>query len=168
MKAVGTGPQRYCINFDPSPGFYSKLKLVLSSLLQEKMFLFPIDARLEGPLLHEPWLSRARVLHAQPSLTIEEYVANFVNFWATFSGYCTVIYLVLYLCIDPCTLTKRYSFWYIKSGILNFISCLNCLQWFFFLKRGLRYFLIVLESCLNERLEGILTLGRRLILSLQQ
>ena len=64
MEAVGVGPQHYCICFDPSLDTYRKLKLILSSLPQEKMFLFPADARLEGPFLHEPWLSRARVLHA--------------------------------------------------------------------------------------------------------
>ena len=97
MEAVGVGPQRYCICFESSPDTYSKLKLVLSSLPQEKMFLYPVDVRLEGPFLHEPWLSRARVIHAHPSITEEEYQANFVHFYATFSRYCTIVYLVLYL-----------------------------------------------------------------------
>ena len=80
MEAVGVGPQQYCICFDPSLDTYSKLKLVLSSLPQEKMFLYSIDSRLEDPFLHEPWLSKARVLHNQPSITKEEYAANFVNY----------------------------------------------------------------------------------------
>ena len=54
MEAVGVGPQRYCICFDPSPNTYRKLKILLYSLPQEKMFINPVDARLEGPFLHEP------------------------------------------------------------------------------------------------------------------
>ena len=80
MQAIGSGPHHYCIVFNSSPHFYTKIKLILYSLLQEKMFLYPIDARLEGPFLHEPWLSRDRVIHAHPSLTEEEYVASFVRF----------------------------------------------------------------------------------------
>ena len=80
MGAVGAGPQCYCIEFDSTPYFYSNLKFVISSLPQEKMFLFPSDAKLEGPFLHEPWLSRARAIHARPSLTKEEYVDRFVHF----------------------------------------------------------------------------------------
>ena len=53
MEVVGVGPQRYCIVYDSSLDFYSKLKLILYSLPQEKMFLFPTSARLEGPFLHE-------------------------------------------------------------------------------------------------------------------
>ena len=64
MEAIGVGPQQYCICFDPSLYTYSKIKLVLSSLPHEKMFLYPTNARLKGPFLHEAWLSRARVLHA--------------------------------------------------------------------------------------------------------
>ena len=46
MEAVGVGPQCYCIVYDSSPNFYSKLKLIIYSLSHEKMFLYPIDARL--------------------------------------------------------------------------------------------------------------------------
>ena len=80
MESVGVGPQHYCICFDPSPDTYRKLKLFLYSLPQEKMFIYPADARLEGPFLHEPWLSRARAIQSRPSLTREEYVASFVHF----------------------------------------------------------------------------------------
>ena len=80
MEAIAAGPYQYYIVVNSTLNFYSKLKLVLSSLPQEKMFLYPTDARLEGPFLHDPCLSRARVLHAQPSIIAEEYVANFVNF----------------------------------------------------------------------------------------
>ena len=78
MEAIGVGPQCYCIEFNSTLDFYSKLKLVLSSLPHEKMFLYPTDTRLEGPFSHKPWLSRARAIHAHPSLIEEEYVANFV------------------------------------------------------------------------------------------
>ena len=80
MEAVGVGPQHYCICFEDSLAFYSKLKLILYSLAQEKMFLYPTDVRLGGPFLHEPCLSRARAIQAHPSITQEEYVASSVHF----------------------------------------------------------------------------------------
>ena len=76
MEAFGVGPQRFCICFDPSV----ELKLLLYSLPQEKMFIYPTNARLEGPFLHETWLSRAQAIQSRPSLTRDEYVANFVHF----------------------------------------------------------------------------------------
>ena len=77
MEVVGVGPQRYCIFFEDTPTFYSMFKLILYSLPQEKMFLYPAGTMLGGPFLHEPWLSRAQALQAQPSITREEYAANF-------------------------------------------------------------------------------------------
>ena len=79
MEAVGLGPQRYCIVFSSAPDFYSKLKLILYSLPQEKMFLYPAGTTLGGPFLHEPWLTRAQALQTQPSISEGEYVANFVR-----------------------------------------------------------------------------------------
>ena len=80
MEGVGAGPQCYSICFDPSADTYRKLKLILYSLPQEKMFTYPADAKLEGPFLHEPFLSRARAIQYCPSLTEGEYVASFVVF----------------------------------------------------------------------------------------
>ena len=80
METIEVVPQCYCICFDPSPDTYRKSKLLLYSLPQEKMFIYPIDARLEGPFLHEPWLSRATAIQSCRSLTQEEYVANFIHF----------------------------------------------------------------------------------------
>ena len=71
-EVVGLGPQRYCILFHSAPSFYSKLKLIMSYLPHEKMFLYPASARLEGPLL------RGRALVSCPTLTFDEYHANFV------------------------------------------------------------------------------------------
>ena len=51
-----------------------------SQVLERIGIDLPKDARLEGPFLHAPWLSRARAIHARPSLTKEEFVANFVHF----------------------------------------------------------------------------------------
>ena len=79
MEAIGVGLQHYCIIYDSSLDFYSKLKLILYSLPEAKMFLYPSDARLEGPFLQEPWLSRARAIHTRPSIIVEEYVANFLH-----------------------------------------------------------------------------------------
>ena len=80
MEAVGLVPQCYYISFDPSLDTYRKLKLFLYYLPQENMFIYLADARLEGPFLHEPWLSRARGIQSRPSLTRDEYVASFVHF----------------------------------------------------------------------------------------
>ena len=80
MESVGVGSQCYCICFDPSLDTYRKLKLLLYSLPQEKMFIHPTNARLEGSFLHEPWLSRAKSIQSCPLLTREEYVASFVHF----------------------------------------------------------------------------------------
>ena len=77
MEAVGQGPQRYCIVCDFLPGAYKLLKYILYVLPHERMFLYPIGATLGGPFLHEPWLSRAQALQARPSITKEEYEANF-------------------------------------------------------------------------------------------
>ena len=80
MESIGVGPQHYCIFFDPSLDTYRKLKLLLYSLPQEKMFIYPTDARLEGPFFHESWLSRAKAIQSHSSLTRDEYVDNFVHF----------------------------------------------------------------------------------------
>ena len=80
MEAVGVGLQHYCILFNSSPNFYSKPKLILYSLPQEKMFIYHANSRQEGPFLQEPWSSRARAIHAHLFLTEEEYVASFVCF----------------------------------------------------------------------------------------
>ena len=81
MEVVGVGgPQCYCIYFDDSPEFYNMFQLILYSLLQERMFLYPAGSTLGGPFLHEPLLSRAGAIQSCPSLTEEEYVASFVYF----------------------------------------------------------------------------------------
>ena len=77
-EGLGIGPERYCIAFNRSPTFYSKLKLLMCYLPREKMFLYPSGARLEGPFLHEPWLSRGRQICSNPSITLDEYLANFI------------------------------------------------------------------------------------------
>ena len=82
MEGVGIGPQRYCICFDDTsddfPKVFRLLQLVLYALPQERMFIYPAGSILRGPFMHEPWLSRARVIQSRPSLTEEEYVASFV------------------------------------------------------------------------------------------
>ena len=82
MEGVGIGPQRYCICFDDTsdnfPEVYRLLQLVLYALPQERMFIYPEGSILRGPFMHEPWLSRARIIQSRPSLIEEEYVASFV------------------------------------------------------------------------------------------
>ena len=51
MEIVGIGLRCYCIVFVSSLDFYSKLKLILYSLPLDQMFLYAVDARLEGPFL---------------------------------------------------------------------------------------------------------------------
>ena len=80
MEAIEVGPQGYCICFDDSPEFYSMFQLILYSLPQERMFLYPTGSILEGPFLQEPWLSRARAIQPRPSLTEDEYEERFVHF----------------------------------------------------------------------------------------
>ena len=80
MESVGVGPQHYCICFAYSLDTYRKLKLLLYSLSKEKMFIYPANARLEGPFLHEPWISKAGAIQSHPSFTRDEYVASFVHF----------------------------------------------------------------------------------------
>ena len=94
MEAVGVGPQRYSICFDPSLDTYRNLKLVYYSLPQEKMFIYLANATVEGPFLHEPWLSMTRVIQSRPSLTREEYVANFHTFLSHYSSTCTFVYMI--------------------------------------------------------------------------
>ena len=77
-EGLGIGPERYCIVFNRRPTFYSKLKLLMCYLPREKMFLYPSGVRLEGPFLHEPWLSRGRQICSNPSITLDEYLANFI------------------------------------------------------------------------------------------
>lgn len=76
---VGIAPERYCIMFYDDPRFYSKLKLLMSCLPEEKMFLYPATAVLGGSFLQEPWLSRGRALRSRPSLTFEEYMEIFTR-----------------------------------------------------------------------------------------
>ena len=121
MEAFEVGPHWYCICFDDSPEFYNMFQLILYSLPQERMFLYPAGLILGGPFLHEPWLSRARAIQSHPSLIEEEYVASFVHFWAIITfrilyilmlhlwDY-TFIYLALSYVYDHCTLIIRYNF----------------------------------------------------------
>ena len=55
MEVVKVKPQQYCIYFDDSLEFYNMFQLILYSLLQERMFLYPAGSTLGGPFLHEPW-----------------------------------------------------------------------------------------------------------------
>ncbi len=77
-EIIGIGPQRYCIYFNPGADFYRKLKLIMTYLPQEKMFLFPGETRLGGPFLQEPWLARGQALLSRPSLSLGDFHENFV------------------------------------------------------------------------------------------
>ena len=76
-EVAGIGPQRYCIFFNGAPNFFSKLKMILAYLTIEKMFLYPAQESLGGPFLQEPWLSQGQLLCSHPSISREEYFANF-------------------------------------------------------------------------------------------
>ena len=76
-EAAGIGPRRYCVAYHCAPYFYNRLQLLMIYLPFEKMFLYPAQESLEGPFLQEPWLSQSRDLCSRPSITFDEYVANF-------------------------------------------------------------------------------------------
>ena len=76
-EAAGLGPQRYCIIFNSTSNFFSKLKMILAYLPIEKMFLYPAQESLGGPFLQEPWLSRGQLLYSHPSISRKEYISNF-------------------------------------------------------------------------------------------
>ena len=76
-ESLGLGSTRYCVLWDSGPYFYSRLKMIMSFLPHEKMFLYPAGTPLEGPFLSEPWLSRGRALCSRPSLTFTEFHDSF-------------------------------------------------------------------------------------------
>ena len=121
MEVVRVRPHHYCICFDDTLEFYSMFRLILYSLPQEKMFLYPAGSTVGGPFLREPWLSTARAIQPRPSLTEEEYVASFVPFWVTISFEilyilmtriwdCTFIYSDSSYVYDHCTLIYNSAF----------------------------------------------------------
>ena len=130
MEAIGVGPQHYCICFDHSPNTYRKPKLLLYSLPQEKMFIYLANARLEGPFLHEPWLSRARAILSCPSLTRDEYVASFVHFWVTIPGLVHLYIWSLLMCMilynGYTILLLRNKVWILEKSWILYFGCVIC------------------------------------------
>ena len=78
-EIIGIGPQRYYVYYHPGVDFYRKLKLIMTYLPHEKMFLYPGEVRLGGPFLQEPWLSRGQALWSRPSLSFEVFHDNFIT-----------------------------------------------------------------------------------------
>ena len=76
-EAVRLGSSWYCICHNWGCDFYKQLKVIMSFLPFEKMFLYPTNATLEGPFWQEPRLSQGRILTAQASLTFNEFHNNF-------------------------------------------------------------------------------------------
>ena len=77
-EAIGIAPQRYCVVGYPDDQFFRRLQLLLTCLPEEKIFLHLAVARLGGPFLREPWLTRGRALLARPTLTTREFHDSFV------------------------------------------------------------------------------------------
>lgn len=77
-EALGIGPERYCVYYHPGPEFYRRLQYIMANLPREKMFLYGLEGRLEGPFLREPWLSRGRELLARPSISMATFHDYFV------------------------------------------------------------------------------------------
>ena len=78
-ETMGLGPVRYCIVYQRTRAFYSHLGMVTTFLPRHKMFMYPgndVSNQLFG---REPWLSRARAICAQPSITPGQFRANFID-----------------------------------------------------------------------------------------
>ena len=75
-EAIGLGSSQYCICHNWGCDFYKRLKLIMSFLPLEKMFLYHADVTLGGSFLQELWLSQGCILIAQPSLTFNEFHDN--------------------------------------------------------------------------------------------
>ena len=76
-EVVGIGPTRYSVAYHRVSYFYDRLQLLMIYLPFEKMFLYSAQEGLGGSFLQEPWLSQSRDLCSRPSITFDEYVANF-------------------------------------------------------------------------------------------
>lgn len=76
-EALGIGPGRYCVLVHSAYSFNSKMKLLLSSLPNEKMFFYPAGARLRGDFLEGPWFSKTRAIRARPLISYDAYHESF-------------------------------------------------------------------------------------------
>ena len=77
-EALGIGPKRYCVYYQPRPEFFQRLQYLMVNLPRRKMFLYGEDIRLGGPFLQEPWLTRGQELLAQPSISAQTFHDYFV------------------------------------------------------------------------------------------
>ena len=74
-EAIGLGPQHYCIIQSYNLDFENLLMLTLLYLPRGKFCMYPEDETLGGPFLYTPWDILGRRICAQPSISIDCYLA---------------------------------------------------------------------------------------------
>ena len=74
-EAIGLGPYCYCIIQSYNLDFENLLMLTLLYLPKDKLCMYPKEETLEGPFLHSPWDILGRRICAQPSISINCYLA---------------------------------------------------------------------------------------------
>ena len=74
-EAMGLGPQQYCIIQSYYLDFENLLMLTSYYLPRIKFCMYPEDETLGGPFLHAPWDILGRRICAQPSISIDCYLA---------------------------------------------------------------------------------------------
>ena len=74
-EAIGLGSHRYCIIQSYNLDFENVLMLTLLYLPKEKFCMYLEEETLEGPFLHSPWDILGRRICAQPSISIDCYLA---------------------------------------------------------------------------------------------
>ena len=76
-EALGIGPGRYCVFVHSAYSFNCKMKLLLSSLPNDKVFLYPAGTKLRGDFSQGPWFSKIRAIQARPSISYDAYHESF-------------------------------------------------------------------------------------------
>ena len=75
-EAIGLGPQCYCIIQSYNLDFENLLMLTLHYLPKIKFCMYLEDETLGGPFLYAPWDILGRSICAQPSISIDCYLAH--------------------------------------------------------------------------------------------
>ena len=75
-EIVGLGPQYCCIFQSYNLDFENLLMLTLLYLPRGKFCMYPEDETLGGPFLYTPWDNLGRGICAQPSISIDCYLAH--------------------------------------------------------------------------------------------
>ena len=72
-KALGLGPQYYCIMRSVHPGFAERVFLLIQFLPQRKMYFYPnFGLSLRGPFDQSPWTREIRAIISERVIPFEE------------------------------------------------------------------------------------------------